>query len=399
MAAVDVNAQVDTSTVFSVGGSESVRGAASADGTGFWIGGSVGLKYVARGAQLVPATVQSSATSISLRDVDVGPDGFVYGAVATSPYGIFRTPASTTASNAALITSVMPGSEVMNTYTTAFHFDDTGLVLYVTAYYSTTYGAVSKLTFNAATGSWTTAWTKASADAFVYTAPGGSPVTPYGIHALTGSRRSDGKYILYLVTYHSTSCTTTVSYCGVLLSWDATTMPATATLVMSPPTVNYALAAVAWAPFIPSPTRTPSATRSGTSSATPSNTATGTATTTEGASPSGTATTTRTATGTPSNSPTGSVSATPPATASPTFTPTSTPSAYPSVDGAAFVPGNFAVLRVGNPADSTLGITGTLGVVQEINPRTGAIVSGSSTRHHQRAFFSFMSRMLRPSPI
>ena len=97
-ASVNYLGQVDTSTVFSMGSSEYFRGIASADGSGFYLGGSVGIKYAALGSQRAVGTAQTSGTW-NLRGMQVGADGALYVVTSTSPYGVakaFSAPLPTT---------------------------------------------------------------------------------------------------------------------------------------------------------------------------------------------------------------------------------------------------------------------------------------------------------------
>lgn len=193
---------------------------------------------------------------------------------------------------------------------------------------------------------------------------------------MTGYRRaSDGKYILMLTTYHSTSCVyttaSTFQYCSVLLAWDATTTTGNATVVLAP-AANYALVGAAWAPTLPSPTPSPSQTGTTTPSGTPSNSPTPTASGTLGSSNSRTATAAATTSNTASVSATASDSPSPSLTPTSTASPTASPSFYPAFGGVPFTPGNLVVLRIGDGAALTT--TGTAGVLQEINPVSGGIV-------------------------
>lgn len=132
VATINFFGEVSTQTVFSMGTSEFIRGIATApDGSGFYIGGSLGLKYVAFGAQQVPATVLSTGT-VLLRGMGVY-QGNLYGAVATSPYGVsrlFDSPLPTSSNNITVLAQIMSGTSSSGSYTTNFHFDDTG-ALYV----------------------------------------------------------------------------------------------------------------------------------------------------------------------------------------------------------------------------------------------------------------------------
>ena len=166
--------EVDTSTTFSMGSSEYFRGIATEDGRNFYLGGSIGLRYVAYGAQMAPSTLLSSGTVI-LRALRIH-QGALYGAVATSPYGIarmFNSPLPTTnGSTITILNELMTGTAVSGSYSTAFHFDDTGS-LYVAHYYSTGSSlALAKYTFNSGLSTWAmeTGWPKASSE-FSYLHP------------------------------------------------------------------------------------------------------------------------------------------------------------------------------------------------------------------------------------
>ena len=204
-------------------------------------------------------------------------------------------------------------------------------------------------------------------------------ISPYGVKGITGYRRpSDNKYILFLTTYHSSTCavpqtTSNAVYCSVLLQYDPTAPAGTGTTLLASPGSNYAFVGLTWAPIAPSATPSVSATASLTASGTPSNSPTPTRSATVGATASNTATPPPTPSNTASVSNTASDTPSVSLTASVSQSPTPTQSVYPSYGGAPFTPGNLAVLRVG---DGLAGLvsTGTVGHVLEINPASGAVV-------------------------
>lgn len=79
-AVVDWAGNVDTSTTFSMGASEYLRSIASADGSSFFLGGSVGVKVVPRGAQRARADAVTNGT-FSLRSAAIDASGALYATV------------------------------------------------------------------------------------------------------------------------------------------------------------------------------------------------------------------------------------------------------------------------------------------------------------------------------
>lgn len=368
---------VDTSTTFTAGASEYFRGLGSLRGESFYVGGSIGIKYVARNAQRAVAAVVTTGT-FNMRAMEVRPNGDLIAGVATTPYGVMRLPAPlpTAATNVSVLDRLIP-NVAATTYVTAFHFDDAG-GLFVVFYYGLN-GALVKYT-QSAQGAWVQdpAYPKMTST-FAYTHPtaGVGLVTPYGLKSLTGFRRpSDGNYILALLTYHSTSCTavtTSFQYCSSLLFWDSTAAPMGATFIANSASPYQAFVGIGWAPSAPSSSPSPSVSPTGSAASTPSATATSSSTITEGASASATHTADPTPPETPSGSPTASTSASPSTTPSNTRTPPPTLSAYPSYGGVPFTTGNLAVLKVGDGV-AALSANGAAGFVLEMNPVTGAIV-------------------------
>jgi len=376
IAVVDHLGGVDTGTTFTAGVSEFFRGLASFSGDAFYVGGSVGIKYVARGAQRAAAAVVTTGT-FNMRAMAVGADGALLAAVSTTPFGILQLPPPlpTAATNVSVLDHLLPGTASVSTYVTAFYFDVPGAALYTVSYYGLN-GALLKYTQSA--GAWILdpAYPKMTAS-FAYTHPTAGVVTPYGLKSVTGYRRpSDGRHVLYLVTYHSTSCTavtTSAQYCSVLLSWDADSMPVGATFVAKSDTHLQAFVAVGWAPVAPSASASPSATPSGSATGSPSNSPTPSTTGSAGASASGTHTAEPTPPETPSASATSSNTASSSVTASATGSASVSASPYPVYGGAPFTPGNLAVLKVGDGV-AALTTNGAAGYVLEVHPLTGAIV-------------------------
>jgi len=180
-AVIDWAGNVDTTTTFSQGTSEILNGIASADGSGFWLTGSQGVKYVARGAQRSPAVALSASATV--RGSLVHSDGSLYAALGTSPYGVVKFPAPlpTTANPTLSVpTLIMPGTSAANLYVAGLHWDDVGSV-YTVGYIGSIYGVLFKFNPDGA-GGWVMAagYPKLGAD-MVYTAPGASTATtPYG---------------------------------------------------------------------------------------------------------------------------------------------------------------------------------------------------------------------------
>lgn len=364
--------EIDVTTTFVGGSSEYIAGVATVDGSAIYVGGSQGLKYVPYQNQRTSAV--SLSASATVRGIKIAGDGNLYVAASGSPYGAARWTAplpTTTNATLAITEKYIPGTSMTYTYLTDVHVDDATGALYTANYISSApYGAVQK--YNAPSSStpfWSMAgtWPKDAA-AFVYMNPAnpGVQVTPYGFKALTG-RAEGSSYVLYLVTYFSGT-----TYASALLRYDAT-LGGTGALFIAAPPANTQWVGVALAPFPPTPSNTPSSSGTPTSSATPSNTATATSSSTEGSLPSISSTPAATMTSTASVTPPASITASVSATASLTGSPSASPTYVPQFRGSPFTAGNIVTVRIGD-GTNTLGTQGAIGIVQELNSDSGAIV-------------------------
>lgn len=320
--------------------------------------GSLGVRYTPFRSQGSAALVMSNTISAAMRMGTIGPDGAVYFVQSASPYGVsrmFSAPLPTT--NATIVdvnSGMLPGTSAAYLYVAGVHFTDDGS-LWVTNYIASTYGALYKFVFDGS--SWTVAsgFPKQPAD-LAYTAPGAStPTQPYGIKGITSYRNGDGQLIMALTTYYSSLDTPCV-----LLGYNTVTQGVS---VIAAAPANTQFIGVERAPIAP----TPSSTVTPTTSITASQTATPSSTGSSGSTNSATASITPTSSATPPVTP----SSTPP------VTPTATRSPFPLVDGVAFGADNLVLLRVGDGV-ATLSSAGAMGVVQEIDPTTGATVQSIS---------------------
>lgn len=116
IAVVDGSGSIDAGTTFTAAPSEYFRGLATFNGGDFYVGGSVGVKLVARGAQRAAAAVVTAGT-FSMRAMEVGADGALAAAVSTSPYGVMRLPPPlpTAATNVSVLDHLLLGTATAST--------------------------------------------------------------------------------------------------------------------------------------------------------------------------------------------------------------------------------------------------------------------------------------------
>lgn len=91
----------------------------------------------------------------------------------------------------------MPGTGGLGLYTTSFWFQEDEQSLFITGYFASSTGSMTKLFWNASSSTWVTAAGYPKTGEFTYTAQNGASVTCYGIRGVVGGRRdSDGSLVL-----------------------------------------------------------------------------------------------------------------------------------------------------------------------------------------------------------